>query len=322
MPGVLIHRVFTLQIIEGETYLNSFELKTKKERSIDAVRGNIYDRNGVLLAYNALAYRVKIEDVFEPGRHKNENLNNTILRTIAIIEENHDNLVNDFNIIVDDYNRYKFNVSGTRLARFKADVYGCAYVDDMTFAQSSSTAEEVMDYLAGEDRFNVNALNLDKSTTLKIVAIRYAMSANTYQKYIATTIATNVSPKTVAVIMENSDILEGVSISEDTIRVYPTGVYTSQIIGYTGKVSSEEYDELVKSDPTYAPTDIVGKSGIEASQEYLLHGQKGSETVFVDTMGKVISSEDYVEPVSGYDVYLTIDSQLQEAVDRSWPVLS
>lgn len=314
LAGVLIHRVFTLQIIEGETYLNSFELKTKKERSIDAVRGNIYDRNGVLLAYNALAYRVKIEDVFEPGRHKNENLNNTILRTIAIIEENHDNLVNDFNIIIDDYNRYKFNVSGTRLARFKADVYGCAYVDDMTFAQSSSTAEEVMDYLAGEDRFNVNALNLDKNTTLKIVAIRYAMSANTYQKYIATTIATNVSPKTVAVIMENSDILEGVSISEDTIRVYPTGVYTSQIIGYTGKVSSEEYDELVKSDPTYAPTDIVGKSGIEASQEYLLHGQKGSETVFVDTMGKVISSEDYVEPVSGYDVYLTIDSQLQEAV--------
>ena len=100
LAGILIHRVFTLQIIEGETYLNSFELKTKKERSIDAVRGNIYDRNGVLLAYNALAYRVKIEDVFEPGRKKNENLNNTILRTIAIIEENHDNLVNDFNIII------------------------------------------------------------------------------------------------------------------------------------------------------------------------------------------------------------------------------
>lgn len=50
LAGILIHRVFTLQIIEGETYLNSFELKTKKERSIDAVRGNIYDRNGVLLA--------------------------------------------------------------------------------------------------------------------------------------------------------------------------------------------------------------------------------------------------------------------------------
>ena len=289
-------------------------IKTKKERSIDAARGNIYDRNGVLLAYNKLAYCVKIEDVFESGKKKNENLNNTILRTIAIIEENNDKLSTEFNITVDDYNKYQYTVSGTRLSRFKADVYGLKLVDEMTYAQSSSTAEEMMEYLAGEERFNVNALGLDKKTTLKIVAIRYALSLNSYQKYIATTISTNVSPKTVAIIMENSDVLQGVSIAEDTIRVYPTGQYTSQIIGYTGKVSSDELEELQKTDETYAASDIVGKVGIEASQESILHGKKGSETVFVDTMGKVISIEDHVDPSSGNDLYLTIDSNLQEAV--------
>ena len=311
---VLIHRVFVLQIVEGENYLNSFELKTKKERSIDAARGNIYDRNGVLLAYNKLAYCVKIEDVFESGKKKNDNLNNTILRTIAIIEENNDKLSTEFNITVDDYNKYQYTVTGSRLSRFKADVYGVKLVDEMTYAQSSSTAEEMMEYLAGEERFNVNALGLDKKTTLKIVAIRYALSLNSYQKYIATTISTNVSPKTVAIIMENSDVLQGVSIAEDTIRVYPTAQYTSQIIGYTGKVSSEELEELQKTDETYAASDIVGKVGIEASQESILHGKKGSETVFVDTMGKVISIEDHVDPNSGNDLYLTIDSNLQEAV--------
>jgi penicillin-binding protein 2 len=311
---ILIHRVFVLQIVEGENYLNSFELKTKKERSIDAARGNIYDRNGVLLAYNKLAYCVKIEDVFESGKKKNENLNNTILRTIAIIEENNDKLSTEFNITVDDYNKYQYTVTGSRLSRFKADVYGVKLVDEMTYAQSSSTAEEMMEYLAGEERFNVNALGLDKKTTLKIVAIRYALSLNSYQKYIATTISTNVSPKTVAIIMENSDVLQGVSIAEDTIRVYPTAQYTSQIIGYTGKVSSEELEELQKTDETYAASDIVGKVGIEASQENILHGKKGSETVFVDTMGKVISIEDHIDPSSGNDLYLTIDSNLQEAV--------
>ncbi|MCR5117937.1 MAG: penicillin-binding protein [Lachnospiraceae bacterium] len=311
---VLIHRVFVLQIVEGENYLNSFELKTKKERSIDAARGNIYDRNGVLLAYNKLAYCVKIEDVFESGKSKNDHLNNTILRTIAIIEENNDKLSTEFNITVDEYNKYQYTVSGSRLSRFKADVYGLKLADEMTYAQSSSTAEEMMSYLAGEERFNVNALGLDKKTTLKIVAIRYALSLNSYQKYIATTISTNVSPKTVAIIMENSDVLQGVSIAEDTIRVYPTAQYTSQIIGYTGKVSSEELEELQKSDETYAASDIVGKVGIEASQESILHGKKGSETVFVDTMGKVISIEDHVDPNSGNNLYLTIDSNLQEAV--------
>ena len=312
--GILVRRVFILQIVNGKDYLDSFELKTKKERTIDAARGNIYDRNGVLLAYNKLAYCVKIEDVYESGKGKNDRLNATILRTIAIIEENNDKITSDFNIYVDDYNRYQFSVSGTKLQRFKADIYGCAYIDNMTYAQSSSTPDEIMEYLTGEDRYNIDTKKLSKDTILKLVSIRYAMSANTYQKYIATTMATNVSEKTVAVIMENEDILEGVSIAEDTIRVYPNGVYTSQIIGYTGKVSSEELSELQKKDPTYSANDIVGKTGIEASQEDILHGIKGSETVYVDTMGKVISSEDYVEPKAGSNLYLTIDSKLQEDV--------
>lgn len=311
---ILVNRLFTMQIVEGETYLNSFDVKSKKERTIDAARGNIYDRNGVLLAYNELAYCVKIEDVYESGKSKNEKLNSTILRTIAIIEENGDNLSTDFKIYVDDYNRYQYSVTGNRLQRFKADVYGYAYIDDMTYAESSSTAEEMMTFLTSSDKYNVDIENLSKETVLKLISIRYAMSANTYQKYIATTIATNVCEKTVAVIMENSDILQGVTIAEDTIRVYPTGVYTSQIIGYTGKVSSDELEELKAIDDTYASSDIVGKTGIEASQETILHGRKGSETVYVDTMGKVISSENYISPEAGNNLYLTIDSQLQEDV--------
>lgn len=311
---ILVNRIFELQIIEGENYIDSFEVKSKKERAIDASRGTIYDRNGVLLAYNELAYCVKIEDVYESGKNKNEKLNSTILRTIAIIEENGDRLSTDFKIYVDDHNRYQFSVSGTRLQRFKADVYGRAYIDDMTYAESSSTAQEMMDYLTSDQKYNVDTSNLSKTTVLKLIGIRYAMSANTYQKYIATTISTNVCEKTVAMIMENSDILLGVSIAEDTIRVYPTGVYTSQIIGYTGKISSDELEELKKSDETYSANDIIGKTGIEASQEAILRGIKGSETVYVDTMGKVISTEDYVAPKAGNDLYLTIDSKLQEDV--------
>lgn len=311
---ILVNRLFTLQIVDGETYLNSFDVRSKKERTIDAARGNIYDRNGVLLAYNQLAYCVKIEDVYESGKNKNQKLNDTILRTIAIIEENGDHLSTDFKIYVDDYNRYQYSVSGNRLQRFKADVYGYPYIDDMTYAESSSTAQEMMDFLTSSEKFNVDTESLSKETILKLISIRYAMSANTYQKYIATTISTNVCEKTVAVIIENSDILRGVTIAEDTIRVYPTGCYTSQIIGYTGKVSADELVELKKTDDSYASSDIVGKTGIEASQEHILQGKKGSETVYVDTMGKTISTEDYVAPSAGNDLYLTIDSQLQEDV--------
>ena len=67
---LLIHRIFTLQIVNGESYLENFQLKIKKERSISATRGNIYDRNGKLLAFNELAYSVTMEDVYESGKTK------------------------------------------------------------------------------------------------------------------------------------------------------------------------------------------------------------------------------------------------------------
>ena len=79
---------------------------------------------------------------------------------------------------------------------------------------------------------------------------------NSFQKYIGTTIASDVSENTVAIIMENNNELEGVSISEGTIRKYVDAVYLSNIIGYTGKVSSsEELSSLQEINPDYIITD-------------------------------------------------------------------
>ena len=77
MAAVLIYRIFDLQIVNGESYLNNFQLKIQKEKIIEGTRGNIYDRNGRLLAYNELAYSVTIEDVYEPYLVKNGFLNRT-----------------------------------------------------------------------------------------------------------------------------------------------------------------------------------------------------------------------------------------------------
>ena len=59
--GVLLWRVFYLQIISGEEYQDNYTLRIVKERTLSSTRGNIYDRNGRLLAYNELAYSITIE---------------------------------------------------------------------------------------------------------------------------------------------------------------------------------------------------------------------------------------------------------------------
>ncbi len=310
---ILVRRIFDLQIVHGEEYINNFELKSKKERSIDSVRGKIYDCNGVLLAYNELAYSVTIEDVFESGKKKNENLNNTIYKAILLIEGNGDKISTDFNIVLNDKKQYEFTLSGTRLNRFKADIYGRKYIDEMLYAESSASASDIIDYLSGEDRFDIQIEGLSKEKRLQIVAIRYAMSLNAYQKFISTTISSNVSDKTVAVIYENSDVLQGVSIAETTKRVYPNGLYTSQIVGYTGKISADELAEY-GDEGEYSSNDIIGKTGIEKSMDVVLRGEKGSEEMYVNTMGKILSVENHIEPIAGNDIYLSIDSEWQEDI--------
>ena len=328
---VMFNRVFDLQIVHGEEYLDSFQMKIKKERTIKGSRGCIYDRNGNLLAYNELAHSVTIEDVYESDRFKNLNLNTTIYKLIGMIEQNGDSIVSDFKIVLDKNGKYSFSVEGTSLLRFLADVYGHTTIDQLEEKERTATAAEVVDYLCGWTRFRIG--NYDENPTkapfipgdgytreevLKILTIRYDMSTNNYQKYIATTVATDVSEATVAVVMENNDVLEGVSIVEDTIRKYVDSIYFSHIIGYTGKVSKEDLTELQKSDPSheYDLNDTVGKLGIEKSLESELQGTKGSETIFVNSMGKVTETTDYVEPVAGNDVYLTLDKDLQIAAYR------
>ena len=326
--AILINKVFDLQIVHGEEYLDSFETKIRKEKTIDGVRGNIYDRNGNILAYNELAHSVTIEDVYESGSMKNKHLNDTIYETIKIIESNGDKVVSDFKIVLNKNNQFVFNAEGTTLSRFLADVYGCISINDLTARQKASTPDDVINYLCGWDRFRIG--NYDENTkrdtfvpcngytkqeALKILNIRYDMNNNSFQKYIATTIATNVCEDTVAIIMENNNELQGVSIAEGTIRKYVDPIYLSNIIGYTGKVSSvDELNTLLETNPEYTINDTVGKLGIEKSMEQYLQGKKGSETLFVNSVGKTTEVIDHVDSSAGNDVYLTIDKDLQIAV--------
>lgn len=330
LGAIMIYRVFLLQIVNGETYLNDFRLKTTKTRTLASTRGNIYDRNGNYLAYNELAYNVTLEDVYESGRSKNANLNETIYRLIQMIEQNGDSIVSDFNIILDSDGNYAFAVEDRQLKRFLADIYGYTTIDELMdkgYKHATKTADEVVNDLCATDRFGIGTYEepgnsksfvaqkgYTKEEIIKILTIRYALSTNSFQKYIATTVAYNVSQETVAVVMENASTLNGVDVAEDTVRRYVDSVYFSQIIGYTGKVSQEELISLQAEDGKYDLNDTVGKSGIEYSMEQQLQGTKGSEDVVVDNMGKVIETSNRIEPTAGNDLHLTIDKDLQEAV--------
>lgn len=319
--GLLIQRVFVLQIVNGEEYLNNYTLKIEKKRELKSTRGNIYDRNGNLLAYNELAYTITIEDngSYDTTEEKNTSINHVLEKILEKMDKNGDSIDNSFEITFEENGSYTYNVEGKTLQRFLADVYGHSSVDDLAYNkklgynEGEATAEQVMDYLQSDKKFGI-AGNYKGNMAYRITVIRYAMSENSYQKYIATTIATDVSEETVAYVSENADVLQGVEVVDDTIRRYVDSKYFAQIIGYTGKISQEEYETLSKESSEYTLTDVVGKSGMEQYLDLTLQGKKGSETVYVDNLGKVIETKERIEPAAGNNAYLSIDAELTKVV--------
>lgn len=328
--GVLLGRVFLLQIIRGQEYAESFTLRIKKETTIASTRGKIYDRNGEILADNVLSYSVTIEDngTYQSTKEKHNALNQTIARVIQIVESHGDSVVSDFGIIYEN-GKYQFTQEGTSLYRFKADVYGCRTIDDLKPDQYVATADDIMEYLCGKERYYISRdayteeerekydipeEDYTPEEKLKLVTVRYAMSTNSYKRYVATTIASDVCDETVAAVMENLDSLQGVDIAQSSLRVYSDAKYFANLIGYIGKADAEELADLQEQDESYELNDIVGKAGIEQYMETELQGTKGSRTFYVDSVGNVLEVEQETQPESGNDVYLTIDKNLQKAV--------
>ena len=336
MSVVLVRRLFDLQIIQGEDYISKFQARTTKERVLKSTRGNILDRNGDILASNVLSYSLTLEDngTYTSTREKNLTLNGVAYQVLQILHSNGDDITHSFHIVVDKNGEYAFDVvEGFTLNRFRADIYGQALIDDLKDEQKTATADQMMEFLTGSEKFSIVLsgdraytedelishglpLTLTKQEMLDIATIRYELNTNSFKKYMQVTIATNVSEKWVAAIMENKTGLQGIDVVEDSIRQYIDDESMAPILGYTGKASSEELTELRKQNPDYSNDAIVGKAGIEQYMELTLQGTDGKETVSVDNLGKVlkIDEDTKVEPVAGDDVQLTIETDWQSAI--------
>lgn len=324
---ILTVRLFCLQIIRGEEYAENFRLQIKREIILPGTRGNIYDRNGKLLAGNKIVYSVTLEDQenYNSDRKRQLDLNSRIWKTAAVIKEHGDSVENNLKITTDEHGNYRFTAEGSELNRFRADVYGKRSADDMNETEKNSDAEAVVAYLA--DRFCVFSQDnrdytdrekkeyglpekFEKGEVLEIVSVRYSLALQEYRKYLPVTVARNVSEETAAAVLENQAELSGVDVQEDSIRVYEGGEAFASVLGYTGRISAGELEEKGEN---YTAESIVGKAGMEQYLDETLQGENGRQEVYIDNMGRTVRDSGVVEePRAGKDVYLSIDMELQQ----------
>ena len=276
-----------LQIVNGEEITQESEKKKDKERYVKGTRGNIYDCNGVLLAYNELSYSVTIEDNGELTT--NEEKNAMIYKLLTILKKNDCDVDIDFQIEKNKKGEFVFNVEGNALLNFKRDAFCLSSVDKLSQKQLNATAEEMFEYLRYEKsttspRFEISD-EYTEEEALEIMAVRFELLLNRYKKYLPIVVASNIDEQTLVAIKENSADLPGVEVTTDTYRKYNDSKYFSHVIGYTGVVNEEEMAKLKEEnrDSEYTEADQIGKTGIEKEYESYLHGARGYEKITVGT---------------------------------------
>lgn len=326
---VLIIRLYRLQILEGAANQEEFMSSIMKTQRLAGSRGNIYDRNGNLLASNRLSYDITLEDSqnYRTKKERQRSLNGIAYQLICLVKDE-DKLNAVLPVTVDEQGNYEFTEEGWKLSRFKADFYGKSTVDELTEEEKTETAEEIMNKLCGKEKFLIEETyteeeqeqyglpqTLTPGETLQIANIRYGLSLNAYRKYLPYLVASDVSEEAMVEVLEKKRSLPGADIQEGSVRVYYGGESLSSILGYTGPISAAELEAGNREGAVYMNQSMIGKGGIEKSMEDRLRGQDGMEQFYTDVVGNRKSDPEITRvPQTGNDVYLTIDMDLQNAV--------
>ena len=108
--------------------------------------------------------------------------------------------------------------------------------------------------------------------------------------------------------------LPGMRVESISERRYPEGPLLSQILGYVGPLTEEEFEQL-RAD-RYRLSDSIGQTGVEASYEAALRGVPGREEAEVNAGGRVVRTLEAERPTPGQGLVLTIDLELQRQVEQ------
>jgi len=139
-------------------------------------------------------------------------------------------------------------------------------------------------------------------------------------KFKSLPIRSRLTDSEVARFAENQYRFPGMDIKAHPLRHYPKGELVSHVIGYIGRISDKDLEQLEadKRLKNYYGSTHIGRTGIEKSYESALHGQTGFEQVETDAVGRPVRTLSRVAPVAGNDLALSLDIGLQQAAVQAF----
>ena len=309
---IYLGRLFFIQISGRE---NEYKADiTTREVTVQAVRGEIYDRNGVKLVANRYSYDLS----FAHSQFYSLSLQerNTVCLSVQnALDKRGGEGVREQKFFPFDGTYPNYTYSADTLDGDSIRAYRLKRVLSDVGLKADATATDLRDYYT--DTYDL--LQLDNNGFRRfsdaeidtLIRVYYDIDAVRFRSSGEYVLCQGVDMSLMTYIKEQN--IKAVNFTVNVAREYCYPGYASHIIGLVGPIYSEEwgyYNEL-----GYQMNAIVGKSGCEAAFENYLHGTDGKIRIKEDKNGNVTEVEVLTQAVAGNDVYLTIDINLQIAAE-------
>lgn len=300
--------VLSSVLIKGPQTEYDPDAKNTRVITVTGLRGEIYDCNGKLLVGNSTTYDLLYEYGAMPNTYAE--INTELLYILDAIRtvDSEENICEDYFPFNGSYPdlQYSSVIGNTSSTEY----YYLQRVLKRAGLDSDAEAEELIKYL--EKKYKLDDKLYTPSEKNRLMRLWYEMERIDFGQYQSYTIAKNVSVELVTYIQESGTM--GATFKTVSSRVYEYPGVASHILGRLGKINAENADYYTELG--YPLDAYVGISGCEAAFESILHGQDGKMVIKYDDDGNVVDKYYEVEPVSGNDVWLTIDIDLQIAAER------
>lgn len=310
---IFIARLMNLQFDRQKTdNLRAESDYTTETQVIQALRGNICDRNGNVLVTTSYAYDILFDYNYIPDDV--EGFNNTILAVLDAISETQNNQfrTSDLFPFAGEYPNYTYSTEALTEGTATYNALNKMLADlDM----EGASAEELTEYFVSRWKYNKadeNGAPLFTNNEInKLIRVRYDMLRMQFSSVNPYCIASGVGIEFVTYIKELS--IPGVSDKISSKRTYMYPGYASHILGRVGPITAETWEYY--RELGYDINATVGIDGCEAEFEEYLCGKDGILTITRNGDGEIIKEEVTLEPIAGKDVYLTIDIDTQIAAE-------
>ncbi len=286
-------RIFSLQVIDKNNLSSASSGLNEVKVTLPAARGEILDRSGRQIAVNRDGFDV----VFNSAYIDRTQLNSLIVKLIELFSE-YNATYND-TLPLNTETPYGFT-----------DTAGAAKIRKFLNVADYATAEQC--FLRFVEKYSLGGFDTD--TQRKIMGVRYSMDKAAFSVSAPYTFAEDIPQELMLVISETHMLLSGVSVEVTPYRYYPVSDLMPHLIGTTGPIYEEEWEEYKQKGYSY--NDRVGKSGIELYAEEHLRGTDGEMIYYFDSQGKIVSTKVTKEPIPGKTVMLTIDKSLQKVTQE------